>query len=154
MNWTNYRLLVDDLKQLPPERFDYGNPVIDEPCGCVAVRVFARAPECAIRNDRAQTILLAGTIGQFLGITQQEAVFVYGEADDEIAPFSRTVYNLGRPLPEQRGTAGIAEALRRLAVVAARYGGEPAQPEPVATFQPDEAAFLRSVRELIAEPTR
>lgn len=143
MDWHNYRLLVDDLKQLPPERFNYANANKGASCGCLAVQVFRLAPACEVNNqiDGYEDWLLPGTIGRFLGISDDDAQYL----------FFATVAEPDA-LPHLLGAGGIAEALRRLAVVAARYGGPPADAEPQSTFQPDESAFLASCRALTSAP--
>lgn len=146
MNWTNYRLLVDDLRQLTPERFNYGSSS-NAQCGCVAVQIFKR---CEPNHGYSRGCSYR-TIQYFLGIDVDEAKYIYGDRVIELDGSSNRLFDGYGNGPS--GTAGIAEALRRLSVVAARYGGEPQQPDP--TPVPTDAQtsrFLASVRSLIDQP--
>lgn len=131
MNWTNYKLLVDYITALPPAEWDHTKPFFNThgaPCGCYAAHIRARlAPELAREEGTV-------AIAQFLSISPSEA--------DELW------YPRGTGT---RGVPGIREALRRLSVVAARYGGPPQEiaPQP---FVGDEQAFLRSLRALVDHP--
>lgn len=152
MNWENWTLLVEDLKQLPPERFNYGTSC-DARCGCVAVQVFVRTTG---RRDGCH-VLSAGVIRQFLEVSYLEAQFIYGDCVPELGP-GETLYDGWGNGP--RGAEGISEALRRLSVVAARYGGPPAEQKievqtsaPVPT-QAQCDAFLQSIRDLGHQTTR
>lgn len=149
MNWTNYRRLVDYLTTMDPAFFNYDNPRVPSPndrdqCGCLAVCI-ARMTGANIGRWTEEHDFV-----QFLGVTMAEAKFLYGngltleevEQAGEDGYISTDVFDL-------KGAQGIAEAIQRLAHVAARYGGEPA-PAPV--YQPDDAAFLASVRALINAP--
>jgi hypothetical protein len=141
MNWTNYRRLVDYLTALPPTRFKYTRVMLDN-CGCVAGHIHEM---CGTKH---LDIFESGewrTIARFLESTETEAKYVFGWSDTEI---ERGADALSSAFT---GQAGIAEALRRLNVVAQRYGGEPSAVAPSA-YTPDDAAFLASVRALIMQP--
>lgn len=136
MNWTNYRRLVDYLQALPPDRFHYGRNTLGGDCGCVAVHAvvggMVAVDQCEYAGSRH--------LRELLGVTQKESryLFGFGQSPDEPSAM------------DLDGAAGLTEALRRLSVVATRYGGEPASAQPAPTFQPDEAGFLASVRALVA----
>lgn len=145
-NWTNYDRLVTHLKGMEPRLFNYANnvPCDDEAPCCVA---------CQIRALETGSVAVAGgsCIERFLGCTATEAYFLFGYANRNLSPDDMdawaAVYNDGI------GEFGIREALRRLAVVAARYV-RPEEEKPVEppVFVGDDVAFLASVRALVGQP--
>lgn len=141
MHWTNYRKLVNYLKTMDPRLFDYGlNPDPHDdgyPCGCVETH-------CDVLSGHDEGIL------EFLGITDGEANYLFGLESPEIDPAAEHYKTLEQDF-RATGKAGIREALRRLDVVAARYGGCPDEIAP-STFQPNDQKFLASVRALIGAP--
>jgi hypothetical protein len=148
-NETNYRRLRGYLEQLDPAKFDYDRYAYsqqDDGCGCVAVCV-AVLTQTAKGDGRTSE----KEIFDFLRVTMQEAHYLYGWANQDIDPGSSCAFE-HRPI--RLGSNGIREAIRRLDVVAARYGVTPA-PEPsapVSSYVPDEGAFLASVRAVAQQP--
>ena len=125
MNWTHYRTLVNyltELRDTQPDRFDYGQGwSLDEP-GCVDCA-------CRVLMDRSGYLLgyHGESIGIFLEISQGDSEWLWSPG----------------PYDTQKGLPGITRALEKLAQLAARYGGEPAQPTAAvqtSNFTPDEAA--------------
>lgn len=146
MNWTNYRRLRAFLESLPDEAFNYGIDLQGREgaaCGCVAhyARQLFRTVEMGPL-----------AISEALGVPVGESCYLYGAAattHEAVEPDAPQFFAYN---PDAIGRPGRLEALRRLAVVAARYGGEPAStPEPK-PFVADDAAFLASVRALIGQP--
>lgn len=147
MNWTHYRTLVDYLTRLredAPEQFDYGHDGNGHgSCGCVAHHLHF------LDVDRTKRVNGPTAIRDYLDVSTDEACYLYGGDGMSVEGRCGDFYYTN---PQRLGASGIAEALRRLAVVAARYGGEPAStPEPK-PFVADDAAFLASVRALIGQP--
>lgn len=151
MHWTNYRRLVNYLEQLPPEKFNYGVFIVrprdvDSPCGCVAVCVASLTGEIETARDCWQDFDQFH-IERFLQINDDEARYLFGDSVS-FDPDAHAAYGLAH---RGQGAEGIREALRRLAIVAARHGGEPSQLQS-STYQPDDQHFLASVRSLIDAP--
>lgn len=148
-HWDNFDRLVAHLSALPEEKFDYFMSVPRDGCGCVAahVRMLWSAPDFAPRTD--QELLM-----NVLGITAAEARSIwaprlYGRAEGfgetpaaclVLSPSREASIFAGHPVGNK------ADALRRLAVLTARYV------RPCSAFVPDDARFLASVRALAAQP--
>ena len=140
MNWTNFDILVRDLNTLKgttPEMFHYGNyHRVTEP-GCVDCRC-----RLLMKNDDTCCYITgpeAQGIKQFLTCNDDDAVFLW---------MSRQRTD---PHPQETGIAGIENALHRLKTLAEKHGHAWPLDQP---FVGDEAAFLKSVRQLATEPVQ
>ncbi len=139
MNWDNYDKLVQHLNTVDAATFNYGKSYSAVDAGCLACH-------CAALETNDIKIRQAGqeSIGRYLQVNRAESLFLYGygsvpeDAARVIASglgFGGDPYRLVRDLI---GPVGIAEALRRLDIVAANY----TRPLPVN----HEAQFLDDVR--------
>ena len=150
MNWTNYDRLVEHLKKMEPSSFSYGNPCpeTEEEASCVAcqVRLLSHGRTVKAQLDLPGPLV----IQQWMEVTQVESVYLFGRNKPEIDSSVRGDGFESICGAAGHGDAGIREALRRLAVVAARYGRPSEQPPPSSVG--DDAAFLASVRALIHQP--
>lgn len=143
MKWKNFDRLVKHLKALNPSEFHYVVPFMtrldgsDVKCGCVAAHISQRLDVWYRR------IFWTGgvdAIVRFLGVSRQEAFYIWGESDHQID--REPVFAL-----RLSGVDGIREALRRLDVVAERHGQVTAR-----AFVADEPAFIASVRNVARHP--
>lgn len=140
MDWINYRRLVNYIIALNPREFNYATT-----CMCVGGHVKVL--------DATASDFGTSAIRDFLSVTPKEADYIFGVSaawDGVGLSCYRTYESHKTTFTDTAGEAGIREALRRLAVVAARHGGEPSQPQPA--YQPDDQQFLASVRSLIGSP--
>lgn len=133
-HWHNFDRLVAHLRQLPPEQFDYRLPRLVNGCGCV--------------EAHAESLGLCDGLANFLGLTHEESYELWSPSGRQNILGVNTLF---RTTPSQRvGARGIAEALRRLSVLESRYTRPNAPLLPM--FQPDDTAFLQSVRALVGRP--
>lgn len=142
MHWENYDRLVKHLERADPWTFDYGNDRPDRgdtyernDAGCLACH-------CAMLEQGADAPVDAkiADIQRFLDIRQDEAMYLFGYWRADFDAQDRTTGGLQDELSQcidLIGSMGIAEALRRLSVVAGRY----ARPA-------GERRFMASVRAL------
>ena len=106
-NWTNYNRLTRHLETMDPERFDYKVDLQTHQPGCIACQC------AALRGASMSDGMLE--IVQFLAVSHKEASFLYGFGDEP----DHESDSWGIPFCQRAD--GIREALRRLAIVAARY---------------------------------
>ena len=158
-HWNNFDRLMAHMTSL--QEFHYGNPELDGKPGCLACQLGA---SCGIQADDesvyGRPVYRHMVFQEHLGVTEREAMFLYGCWADSVS----NAFHL-------TGEVGIKEALRRLAVVAAKYqrpapqvrerGGATASdvghsPQGFGfrvhdSLSPAEAQFLQSVRALGAK---
>ncbi len=134
MNWTNYDRLVHELKTMNPHEFNYSQFFLTAGCGCVAVQAVKK---CGAENSDL-FCTSSTTIMNFLDVTRNEAVYIYGTSND------MDFYTSGHNVLSLKHVMGIEAALKRLEDVASRY-------ERPTAFVPNEQAFIESCREAINE---
>lgn len=141
MNEANYRELRGYLEGLAPEKFDYNSP-----CMCVGGHVQKKL------GEEGDGLPGPGHIRRFLECASDESRYIFG------APMpwdGRTIeaflhYEDGTEVFDGRGADGIAEAIRRLDVVAARHGVRPEATSP----DDNSARFLERLRAEFAAPAK
>jgi hypothetical protein len=148
--WENFDRLVGRLQTIAPEKFDYwlGYPMEDPECtGCVVVHA------CAVdRELRKQwrPMSSGAVLDGFLGITREEAQALFTPVVMS-AESAALVGCTPRSENTVRGSGGITEALRRLAVLETRYL-RPTVAAAIPAWAPDDAAFLAACRLAAAVP--
>lgn len=150
LNYINYDRLVQHLRTMDWKKFAYESNQLSVNANCVACHIIALEPGHPTEWIAAGNCGSAEAIRQFLGVTHEEASYIYGRLGTTFDPPGPDMpYTFWRG----RGKPGIAEALRRLAIVAARYQRPVETEAPTSAlpaFQPNEQAFLDSIRSLVA----
>ena len=139
MNWGNYRRLVRHLETIPATKFHYGkNDLAQDECGCAAWHCVRTLAVTGQATEVPYELAGSTDFQHFLDVSFVEASYLFGmeaRSDDEWPEAGcKRVWRL-------TGEEGRREALRRLAVVAARYGVDPA-----------EATFLTACKAGVAVP--
>ena len=135
MNFANYERLVKRVSELGTNTFHYGSPSGEN--GCLA---------CQSRLLCGQDMRVTGSpddIKGFLGVSMEEASYLYGctsDIDRKGGPSWDDINEYKAWMEEIKRDGGVSEAVRRLAVIAARHG--------YSSFKANESAFLTSIRAL------
>ena len=127
MNWEFFDKLRSHIAGLAPGQFNYGYADMRDDCGCVGAHVKY------MLGAESDSIDGCGLLRRELGIKKGEAAFIYGCYVGGEAP---NVWHLF-------GAKGIAEALRRLDLVASLYHRQ---------VTGREQQFLMSCRDIACQP--
>lgn len=134
-NQTNFDRLVHLLQTMPPDDFSYISAWMHGEPGCVACQ--CRHLDAAVGSGALAT---DEDIADFLGVTALEAEYLYsGSISDDPYP---GVF---------RGEKGIANALHRLHVVAAKYA-RPVISVNSGSFNARDRAFVQRCMETASQP--